>query len=87
MINRETLRGLLPALQQKVDRTHLEEAQAHYGNTRKELDELANDELGKSLIHPQHLTAVVDKLAAEDLPDYIPMPLLILSAADPVVVS
>jgi pyruvate dehydrogenase (quinone) len=62
----DTLRGLLPLLQQKKDGAHLAEAQEHYQRARKELDELANDEPGKIPIHPQHLTALVDKLASED---------------------
>jgi pyruvate dehydrogenase (quinone) len=62
----DTLRGLLPMLQQKKDSAHLAEAQAHYKRARKELDELANDELGKIPIHPQHLSALLDKLASED---------------------
>jgi pyruvate dehydrogenase (quinone) len=62
----DTLHGLLPLLQQKKDGAHLAEAQEHYQRARKELDELANDEPGKIPIHPQHLTALVDKLASED---------------------
>ena len=62
----DTLRGLLPLLQQKANGTHLEEAQAHYKKTRKALDDLANGEPGKAPIHPQYLTAVLDRLAAED---------------------
>jgi pyruvate dehydrogenase (quinone) len=63
---RETLRGLLPALQQKSDHTHLENSQAHYKSARQKLDDLATTEPGKKLIHPQYLTAVLDKLASED---------------------
>jgi pyruvate dehydrogenase (quinone) len=62
----DTLRSLLPLLQQKADSTHLEEAQAYYKKTRKALDDLATGEPGKAPIHPQYLTAVLDRLAAED---------------------
>jgi pyruvate dehydrogenase (quinone) len=62
----DTLRGLLPLLQAKTDSSHLEDAQAHYKKARKGLDELANGEPGKMPIHPQYLTAVLNRLASED---------------------
>jgi pyruvate dehydrogenase (quinone) len=63
---RETLRELLPLLEEKSDAAHLELAQSHYKRARKGLDDLASGEPGKTPIHPQYLTAVLDKLAAED---------------------
>ena len=62
----DTLRGLLPLLQQKTKSTHLEEAQEHYKEARKGLDDLATGEPGNTPIHPQYLTAILDRLAAED---------------------
>jgi pyruvate dehydrogenase (quinone) len=62
----DTLRGLLPLLQQKTNSAHLEEAQENYKEARAGLDELANGKPGERPIHPQHLTAVLDRLAAED---------------------
>src|SRR5208282_5953605 len=62
----DTLRALLPLLRQKTDQTHLEDAQAHYKKARRGLDDLAKGEPGKKPIHPQHLSAVLDRLAAED---------------------
>ncbi len=62
----DSLRALLPLLKQKADETHLQDAQAHYKKARKELDELTQDKPGDKPIHPQHLTAVLDRLAAED---------------------
>ena len=62
----DTLRGLLPLLQQKTNSAHLEEAQENYKEARAGLDDLANGEPGKKPIHPQYLTAVLDRLAAED---------------------
>jgi pyruvate dehydrogenase (quinone) len=62
----DTLRGLLPLLQQKANSAHLEEAQEHYKEAREGLDDLANGEPGKVPIHPQYLTAVLDRLAAQD---------------------
>ncbi len=63
---RDTVRALLPLLAPKQDSTHLQEAQAHYKKARQALDGLANGEPGKLPIHPQYLTAVLDRLAAED---------------------
>lgn len=63
---RDTLRALLPLLEEKADSTHLSEAQRHFKHARKGLDDLASGEPGKMPIHPQYLTAVLDRLAAED---------------------
>jgi pyruvate dehydrogenase (quinone) len=62
----DTLRSLLPLLQQKTNSAHLEEAQANYKDARAALDDLATGEPGEKPIHPQHLTAILDRLAAED---------------------
>jgi pyruvate dehydrogenase (quinone) len=62
----DTLRALLPLLRKKADGAHLEEAQAHYKKARKGLDELANDDADKKPIHPQHVSAILDRLASED---------------------
>jgi pyruvate dehydrogenase (quinone) len=63
---KDTLYGLLPLLEKKTDGAHLEEAQAHYKKARKELDDLADAKPGDTLIHPQYVTAVLDRLASED---------------------
>jgi pyruvate dehydrogenase (quinone) len=62
----DTLRGLLPLLQQKTDGAPLEEAQAHYKKARAGLDHLATGKPGKTPIHPQYVTAVLDRLASKD---------------------
>ena len=62
----DTLRALLPLLKQKAGDTHLQDAQAHYKKARKRLDELTQDKPGDKPMHPQHLSAVLDRLAAED---------------------
>jgi pyruvate dehydrogenase (quinone) len=62
----DTLRALLPLLKQKADTTHLEESQAHYKKARNKLDELANGEPGKMPIHPQYLSAVLNRIASDD---------------------
>jgi len=61
-----TLRALLPHLSQNQFDSHLNKSVEHYQKTRKGLDDLATANSGKGLIHPQYLTSVVDKLAAED---------------------
>jgi pyruvate dehydrogenase (quinone) len=62
----DTLRALLPLLQQKADAAHLADAQAHYKKARKGLDGLATGEPGKMPIHPQYLSAVLSRIAADD---------------------
>jgi pyruvate dehydrogenase (quinone) len=61
-----TLRALLPKLQDKENEVHLKESLEHYRKTRRGLDDLATGNSGKKPIHPQHLTRVIDRLAAED---------------------
>ena len=63
---RDTLRALIPLLKKKTDASHLEKAQTHYKTSRKGLDDLATGKPGDSPIHPQYLTAVLDRLAAQD---------------------
>ena len=62
----DTLRELLPLLKKKTDASHLDKAQNHYQKSRKGLDDLATGKPGDSPIHPQYLTAVLDRLATED---------------------
>jgi pyruvate dehydrogenase (quinone) len=63
---RATLEALLPRLEAKADRKHLERALAHYRDTRRALDELATGKPGSPPIHPQYLTRLIDELAAPD---------------------
>jgi pyruvate dehydrogenase (quinone) len=63
---KETLTALLPQLQKKTDRRHLDEALEHYRKSRRTLDDLATGTPGRRPIHPQHLTRVVDELATSD---------------------
>jgi len=62
----ETLRALLPALDQKQDRRHLDASLTRYREARKELDELATGKPGQRPIHPQYVARVLNELAAED---------------------
>jgi pyruvate dehydrogenase (quinone) len=63
---KETLAALLPLLRKKTDKTHLDQAVAHYAKARKSLDELATGVPGRRPIHPQYLTRVVDELASPE---------------------
>src|SRR6202046_249492 len=50
-----TLQALLPKLDEKRDRPHLDKAVDHYRKSRKSLDELAVGVPGKRPIHPQQI--------------------------------
>lgn len=62
----ETLRALLPRLAEREDREHLDDSCRRYHETREQLDRLASGDSGRRPIHPQHLTRVVNELAAPD---------------------
>ena len=63
---KDTAAALLPALDQKGDDAHLRAALDHYRATRRSLDKLADGDPGRTPIHPQYLTRLVDELAADD---------------------
>jgi pyruvate dehydrogenase (quinone) len=63
---RATIAALLPALENKDDTSHLDDALADYHAARKDLDALAESRPHSSQIHPQYVTKVVSQLAAED---------------------
>ncbi len=62
----ETLRALLPRIEQKQNRRHLDASRDHYRDARKELDDLATGKPGQLPIHPQFVAKVLNELAAED---------------------
>jgi pyruvate dehydrogenase (quinone) len=62
----DTLKALLPLLHEKQDRSYLDTCLQHYKTARKGLDDLAVGEPGRTPIHPQYVTRVLDELAAED---------------------
>jgi pyruvate dehydrogenase (quinone) len=62
---RSTLQALLPHLHGGRDEKHLRTCVNHYRDARRELDELATGKPGGRL-HPQHVTSVINKLAADD---------------------
>ncbi|HLS16312.1 MAG TPA: ubiquinone-dependent pyruvate dehydrogenase [Paenalcaligenes sp.] len=62
---KETIKALLPYLNENNDRRFLEAAIKDYKHSRAELDKLAQPG-SRGVIHPQYLTAVVSEKAAED---------------------
>jgi pyruvate dehydrogenase (quinone) len=63
---RATLDALLPLLEEKGSRSHLDQATQHYSKARKDLDALAAGSSGKRLIHPQQIAKALSDQAAED---------------------
>jgi pyruvate dehydrogenase (quinone) len=61
---KDTANALLPLLQVKRDTRHLDRMTKHYGRARAGLDRLARPGRGRGPLHPQHVAATVDKLAA-----------------------
>ena len=61
-----TLDALLPLLQTKSDRRHLDRAVEHFKSVRRDLDELAKGTPGRKLIHPQQVTKALSDFAADD---------------------
>jgi pyruvate dehydrogenase (quinone) len=71
----DTIRALLPKLAVKAERRHLDAALKHYAKAREDLDDLATGtpskswfglKSGRSPIHPQYLTRLLDEAAADD---------------------
>ena len=60
-----TIEGLLPRLQPKADRAHLDDSLTNYRKAREGLDELAVGHAGGTL-HPQFVAKTLNDLAAED---------------------
>jgi pyruvate dehydrogenase (quinone) len=63
---KDTIDALLPLLTPKTDRKHLDRMTAHYRRARARLDHLAVPSHGDAPLHPQYVTATVDRLAADD---------------------
>jgi len=61
----ETLRALLPRIEQKRRRSHLDASLDHYRQARKELDDLAIGN-GERPIRPQYVARMLDEAAADD---------------------
>jgi pyruvate dehydrogenase (quinone) len=61
-----TITALLPRLDQKTDRTYLDNARHNYNEARQGLDDLARGHDAERLIHPQQIARVLSELAADD---------------------
>lgn len=61
-----TINALLPRLQPKTVRKHLDASLNHYAKARHELDELATGKAGRKPIHPQYLARLVSEMASDD---------------------
>jgi pyruvate dehydrogenase (quinone) len=63
---KDTIEALLPRLAPKDDTSHLDRMTAHYRRARAGLDKLAMPGKDGVPLHPQYITATVDRLAAPD---------------------
>src|SRR6202161_800981 len=63
---KDTVDAVLPAIKEKTDSSHLNDALIDYKKARKSLDELAESGPNSDIIHPQYVTRLVSELAADD---------------------
>jgi len=63
---KDTLDALLPLIQQKTQRAHLDTALKHYQKSRVSLDSLAVDDREREPIRPEYVATLVSERAAED---------------------
>jgi pyruvate dehydrogenase (quinone) len=63
---KDTVDALLPLLEPKASSAHLDRMTRHYRRARARLDHLAKPGRDGGPLHPQHVAATVDKLAAAD---------------------
>ncbi len=63
---KDTADALLPLLEPKTDSAHLDRMTKHYRRARAGLDRLAKPGRDGAPLHPQHIAATIDKLAADD---------------------
>jgi pyruvate dehydrogenase (quinone) len=63
---RDTVDALLPSLSVKADSGHLDRMVAHYRRARARLDKLAEPGRTGGALHPQHVAATIDRIAADD---------------------
>ncbi|WP_238419750.1 ubiquinone-dependent pyruvate dehydrogenase [Gordonia sp. 'Campus'] len=62
----DTVRALLPLLDDDRDSAHLSTSLQHYVKARRRLDELADNDRNRAPIHPQYLTRLLSEKAADD---------------------
>ncbi len=63
---KETAVALMRLLNLSRDSAHLSRITAHYGRARKRFDALAREKHDRGPLHPQFVTATLDRLAADD---------------------
>jgi pyruvate dehydrogenase (quinone) len=63
---KDTLKALLPLIEEKTDTAHLNEILRDYRKARADLDALAESGPNSKVIHPQYVTRVVSELAQDD---------------------
>jgi pyruvate dehydrogenase (quinone) len=63
---KDTVGALLPLLEVKTGTAHLDRMTKHYRRARARLDALARPAGNESPLHPQHIAATIDRLAADD---------------------
>jgi pyruvate dehydrogenase (quinone) len=63
---KDTVDALAPLVRVKTDSAHLDQMTRHYRRARARLDHLARPGRGGGPLHPQHIAATIDKLAAAD---------------------
>ncbi|MHC6222424.1 ubiquinone-dependent pyruvate dehydrogenase [Arthrobacter sp. MMS24-S77] len=63
---KDTAASLLPLIERKTKRTHLQASLKHYAKSRAKLDDLASPAKDGQPIHPQYVGRLVDELAAPD---------------------
>jgi pyruvate dehydrogenase (quinone) len=63
---KDTLDAVLPAIGEKSDTSHLDDALADYAKARKDLDALAESGPNSRIIHPQYVMRLVSELADDD---------------------
>jgi pyruvate dehydrogenase (quinone) len=63
---KDSLDALLPLLDAKRDASHLDRMTKHYARARARVDGLAEPPHGGAPLHPQHVAATIDRLAAAD---------------------
>jgi pyruvate dehydrogenase (quinone) len=63
---KHTLQLLLPAVEHKRERGHLERARSHYERARNSLDELAVQGSDGAPVHPQYVARTLSELATDD---------------------
>lgn len=63
---KDTLSALLPLINAKTDRAHLDAKVKDYKKVREGLEELAGADKNKTPVHPQYVARLIDEIAADD---------------------